>query len=632
MSEEIRTYSCQGTLASLICLVLFTPLCVGAEPDILAGGPTHRTTARQALATRITYSCVNLPIENVLMNLADQADIDIVKSPKVAGDVTVKVTDVPLGEALTNILAAHDYTYVATESMIRVIPVPEVAALREQLVTRIYQLTYADANEVASALREFVSERGKIGFHKGTSHIIVTDTDGKIKAIDRFIEQIDLMTAQVLVEVRIYELTSNEGFELGTEWSAGRNTPEIITQHEEVDSTRSGYDFDQLLPYMGDLLPRTERTTRETGDVSSTSVTGPSTTMFSETQDNTMRTDERVIGHYRDSDDAEGWMFTDRTETESGIENSTTTNTGFTETETVRTGPVTETMESGIKGFDRYYDQLGNSSFSKETETARYFTRRRKPFVGGSFDRVEGGTLSFSLLNDAVDLELALHVLHQQVEAKLLANPRVLVLDNETANFEIIREIPYREVWQVARRDPLSFTEFKNVGVQLKVTPHIARDGIIKLHITPEFGILVSQNPEGVPTVDTRRADTMALIRDGQTIVMGGLRKRETTKDISKVPILGDLPLLGGLFKSETESVMINELVVFITTKILTEPLLSATEERQFSQTEFAGPKMTELRLERPGKGETKESIPGALDVLLQELESFERQSLREVR
>jgi type II secretory pathway component GspD/PulD (secretin) len=588
----------------------------------------HRTTARQALATRITYSCVNLPIEDVLINLADQADIDIVKSPKVAGDVTVKVTDVPLGEALTNILAAHDYTYVATESMIRVIPVPEVAALREQLVTRIYQLTYADANEVASALREFVSERGKIGFHKGTSHIIVTDTEGKIKAIDRFIERIDLMTAQVLVEVRIYEITSNEGFELGTEWSAGRNTPGIITQHQEVDSRRSGYDFDQLLPHMGDLLPRTERTTRETGDVSSTSMTGPSTTTFGEIQDNTMRTEESIIGNYRDSDDAAGQMFTNRTDRESRFESSTTTNTGFMETETVRTGPVTETVESGIRGFDRYYDQLGNSAFSKDTETKQYITRRRKPFAGASFDRVEGGTLSFSLLNDAVDLQLALHVLHQQVEAELLANPRVLVLDNETANFEIIREIPYREVWQVARQDPLSFTEFKNVGVQLKVTPHIARDGMIKLHIKPEFGILVSQNLEGVPTVDTRRADTMALIQDGQTIVMGGLRKRETTKDISKVPILGDLPLLGGLFKSETESVMINELVVFITTKILTEPVLSATEKRQFSQTEFAGPKMSELRLERPSRRETERTIPGALDVLLQELESFERQSL----
>ncbi|GAI52998.1 unnamed protein product, partial [marine sediment metagenome] len=108
------------------------------------------------------------------MDLAEQAKIDIVKSPKVTGNVTAKVTDVPLEEALSNILAAHDYTYIATESMIRVMPLSEIAVAREELVTRIYRITYADANEVAGALGNFVSQRGKVALNKGTSHIIVT--------------------------------------------------------------------------------------------------------------------------------------------------------------------------------------------------------------------------------------------------------------------------------------------------------------------------------------------------------------------------------------------------------------------------------------------------------------------------
>jgi type II secretory pathway component GspD/PulD (secretin) len=546
------------------------------------------------------------------MNLAEQANIDIVKSPKVTGNVTVKVTGVPLEEALTNILAAHDYTYIATESMIRIVPIPEMAVLRERLVSRIYQVTFADSNEVAAALGGFVSERGRVAHNKGTSHILVTDTESNMKAIDRFIEQIDLMTPQVLVEVRIYEITSSEGFELGTQWSAGRNVPEIITTHEDVTSSRSGYDFDQLLPHLDDILPRTETTTTHTGDVETTTTRQGGTTTFTET----------TTGNYRDADDGFGSMTT----------TGSTTEPDTTDTEIVATDNTTETVTSEVKDFDKYYNDFKNNTVTRSTETERFITRRRKPFVGGSFDRIEGGTLNFSLLNDAVDLQLALHVLHQQVEAKLLANPRVLVLDNETANFEIVREIPYREVWQVARQDPVSFTEFKNVGVQLKVTPHVARDGIIKLHIMPEFGILVSQDLEGVPTVDTRRANTIALIRDGQTIAMGGLRKRETTKSISKVPLLGDLPLLGGLFRSETESVMINELVVFITTRIVTESVLSPAERRQFRQTDFAGPKTSELRLERPSQGRTKAAgatIPDALGILSQELESFERQSLK---
>jgi type IV pilus assembly protein PilQ len=444
------------------------------------------------------------------MNLAELAHIDIIKSPKVTGNVTVKVTDVPLEEALTNILAAHDYTYIATENMIRVVPQSELVTVREQFVTRIYQITYADANEVATALSGFVSDRGKVALNKGTSHIIVTDTESKIKAIDKFIKQIDHMTPQVLVEVRIYDITSNEGFELSPKWRVGRNAPltaDTILIPDEVITTEFSED----------------------------------------------RTDERVGIERGDPDN-----YTDIRD-----EDSTTTETRFVNPPPIMTN------------------------------------RRRKPFVGGSFDRITGGALRFSVLNDAVDIDFVLNILHKQVEAKLLANPRVLVLDNETADFEIIREIPYRELLQVAREDPITYTAFKNVGVNLKVTPHIARDGMIRLHIEPEFGVVVGQNAEGAPTVDTRRANTVAMIKNGQTIVIGGLRKRETSRDITKVPLFGDLPLVGGLFQSETESVEINELVIFITTGIVTKPVLSEVEKKQLDATDLASPEIAKMRLER---------------------------------
>lgn len=546
MHKTIEKY-CRGcVLAFLVISLSISPLTIGAEPNSAQGEQKTFETARDRLKTRITYSCIDTPIETVLMDLAEQAKIDIVKSPKVTGNVTAKVTDVPLEEALSNILAAHDYTYIATESMIRVMPLSEIAVAREELVTRIYRITYADADEVAAALGNFVSQRGKVALNKGTSHIIVTDTESKIKGIDKFIEEIDFMTPQVLVEVRIYDITTSEGFELGADWFVGRNAP---------------YTADTI------LLPD-EVTTTEIG-----------------------RTD----------------FWEDRTDTRVGVE---------------RGDP------------DNYTDTRQEHSWTEEgTETETTFVNppammtnfRRKPFVGGSFDRITGGTLSFSLLNDAVDIDLALSILHKEVEARLLANPRILVLDNETANFEIIREIPYREMMQVAREDPITYTAFKNVGVQLKVTPHIARDGMIRLNIAPEFGVLVGFNAEGAPTVDTRRANTVAMIKDGQTIAMSGLRKRETTKDISKVPLLGDLPLVGGLFKSETESIEINELVIFITTRIVTEPVLSAVEKKQFDATEFAGPEITEMRLERDNQAKTKADeldIKESLESFLQRLET----------
>jgi len=225
------------------------------------------------------------------------------------------------------------------------------------------------------------------------------------------------------------------------------------------------------------------------------------------------------------------------------------------------------------------------------------------------------------------------------------------VVDNEPAKFEIVREFPYRELLQVTREDPMSYTDFKKVGVDLKVTPHITRDGMLRLKIEPEFSVLVSreaisvlrgtddlgrmtyQSVLGVPVIDSRRLETTAMIKDGQTITVGGLRKREVTRDVAKVPVLGDLPLVGGLFNSESESVAINELIVFITATIVAEPTLSESEKKLFDETAFTTPDIEKTRIEKgelektevekveDGKAkDEKADITETLDLLLEKL------------
>ncbi len=555
MHEKIEKYCRNGIFGFLMILLFVSPLTVGAEQFSIQGEQTASNTAREKLRTRVTYSCIDSPIDKVLMDLADQANIDIIKSPKVTGNVTVKVTDIPLEEALTNILAVYNYTYIATENMVRVFPLPEMAELKEQQVTRIYKITYADANEVYEALKKFVSGKAEIGFNKGTSHIMVTDTEDKIKPIDKFIEQVDRITSQVLVEVRIYDVTTREGFQLTPQWHIGRNAP---------------YTADTILPAGQQQI----------------TVVEPRKSYYKQ-----KRTDMR-------------WMAVDNPP-----------DIGYPDPNGVW---VPNLADNITPVYERIEEQWTEDPRRIETETTYDIPQpmmtnwRRKPFVGGSFDRITGGTLSFSVLNDAVDLDLALTILHSQIEARLLANPRILVLDNETAKFEIVREIPYREYRQVGREDPITFTAFKNVGVDLKVTPHIARDGMLRLHIEPEFSVLVGQDFRGVPTIDARRVDTVAMIKDGQTIVIGGLRKRQTTKDIARVPVLSDMPIVGGLFTSETESVAINELIIFITTKIVTEPALSESEKKLLDETEFTTPEIEKTKIE---KGEFEKAEVEKLDI-----------------
>ncbi len=102
-------------------------------------------------------------------------------------------------------------------------------------------------------------------------------------------------------------------------------------------------------------------------------------------------------------------------------------------------------------------------------------TRTSTPFVAGSYDELTGGSIRLGLLNDAVDIDIALNILHEQDFAKLLANPRIMVLDNEMATFEIVREIPYTEQTTTAAGSDTQTVRFKNVGIKLEVTPHVTR-------------------------------------------------------------------------------------------------------------------------------------------------------------
>ncbi|MHC4266384.1 MAG: secretin and TonB N-terminal domain-containing protein [Planctomycetota bacterium] len=155
MRKTKKSFYLFSWLWVVFALVLITTA-VEAQEQVPVNQKILLKSSREWLKTPINYQCTEKSIDQVMMDLAEQAGVDIVKSPKVTGNVTVKVTNVPLEEVLTNILEAHDYTYIATDNMIRVIARPETSLIREKPITRVYQINYADANDVAGALRKFV--------------------------------------------------------------------------------------------------------------------------------------------------------------------------------------------------------------------------------------------------------------------------------------------------------------------------------------------------------------------------------------------------------------------------------------------------------------------------------------------
>jgi type IV pilus assembly protein PilQ len=161
-----------------------------------------------------------------------------------------------------------------------------------------------------------------------------------------------------------------------------------------------------------------------------------------------------------------------------------------------------------------------------------------------------------------------LKMLEDSGKAVTIARPSTTTLDGTEARVFIGDKIPVIISEQGGETKSVSFIE---AGVKLVITPRVNRDGLITVRIRPEVSsILGTDQTQGFPHVRTREADLVATVRDGETIAIAGLLQREEIENIMKLPILGDLPLLGLLFQSRKLDTKETEMVIFVTPRIVT--------------------------------------------------------------
>ncbi len=188
----------------------------------------------------------------------------------------------------------------------------------------------------------------------------------------------------------------------------------------------------------------------------------------------------------------------------------------------------------------------------------------------------EVNSISFSAVNDTLDIAGVIDLWVYQNKATILASPKVLTLDNQEAKIEIIEKIPYIETVDTGG-GATSNVKFEEAGVKLSVTPHITSGRFISMNVKPEQSFSTG-NFSGRPIIDERKAETNLLVRDGQTIVIGGLRQSNDTYTFEKIPVLGDIPFLGMLFKKKVRVQVETELVLFVTPHIVVQSMLTDRE------------------------------------------------------
>jgi len=181
------------------------------------------------------------------------------------------------------------------------------------------------------------------------------------------------------------------------------------------------------------------------------------------------------------------------------------------------------------------------------------------------------GSIGVSLLGGSYIVDLELSAAQNEGKSETISSPRVITANQKQATILQGTEIPYQE----SASSGATTTQFKNAVLSLKVTPLITPDNrvILDLEVADDtVGAQVTSATGGsVPSIDTRQIITQVLVNDGQTVVLGGILDTTKSKTANKVPWLGDIPVLGHLFKSTININNKTELLIFITPKILRE-------------------------------------------------------------
>lgn len=226
--------------------------------------------------------------------------------------------------------------------------------------------------------------------------------------------------------------------------------------------------------------------------------------------------------------------------------------------------------------------------------------------------------LNFSVFNFAHDIGATVQALEQKNVAQILAEPTLTALSGQKAQFLSGGEFPFPVVQSGAGNGTAITIQFRPYGVKMEFTPVVNADGSIHLKVSPEVSALdysnaVTISGYTIPAISTRRADTEVELQDGQTFAISGLLDHRTTENLSKIPGIGDIPVLGQFFRSKNINHSIVELVVLVRAHVLDPATLPDIKEPT-----MVVPNMESSKFDKQLHQERPRDVPAATNAVHQ--------------
>ena len=414
---------------------------------------------------RLSLNFQNIEVRAVLQLIADFTGINMVVSDTVAGNLTLRLKNVPWDQALDIVLKTKGLGKRVSGNVMLIAPTEEIAA-REKLeleaskqivelaplINETIQINYAKATEIAALIRSkeqsFMSARGNITIDTRTNKPLVQDTAENVDLIIALVEELDIPIRQVLIESRIVLASTSFSRELGVKFGLS-------------SETTSG---------------------------------------------------SRSIATAGTIEQAAGW----------------------------------------------------NEAGNQPSLPQRLNVNLPAPSSGAGTIGLAIAKLPFGTL-----LDLELSAAQSEGKSETVSSPKVITANQQEALIESGSEIPYQE----ASSSGATSTSFKKAVLSLKVTPQITPDDrvVMDLAVNKDSPDFANAGPNNIPPINTQSVTTQVLVDNGETVVLGGIYEQTKSKSINRVPFFGDLPLVGVLFRNKTESNDKQELLIFVTPKLLKE-------------------------------------------------------------
>ncbi|MCE3284182.1 MAG: type pilus secretin PilQ [Steroidobacteraceae bacterium] len=441
-------------------------------------------TRKEYKGERLTLNFQDIETRAVLQLLAETSGQNIVVSDTVAGNVTLRLQNVPWDQALDIVLRTKGLDKRQEGNVIYVAPAEELAAREKQQLesrkaltelspvrTEYLQVNYAKASDLAGLIQQgkssLLSERGSVAIDERTNTLLLQDTAERLADIRRLVQTLDIPVRQVLIEARIVIVNDDFSRELG------------------------------------------------------------------------MRFGGAIVGDYGSANNGLAYLGSAGLDTVPG-----------------ESGPIISPSPPGGAG-------ISGDDVQTPTVNDRYMVNL--PIANPA------GRLALTLLDKDYVVDLEITAAQREGRGEVVSAPRVITANGKEAIIEQGTEIPYQE----SASSGATTTQFKKAVLSLKVTPQITPDDRVILDLTvskDSVGQNVASATGGsVPSIDTREITTQVLVNDGQTVVLGGILETEKRDSVNKVPFLGDIPGLGIFFRSKSRTDNKDELLIFVTPKILRE-------------------------------------------------------------